>query len=120
MKRISRWLGPVVLALIAGCQSWRVADVTPASLIARKAPDAVRVERLAGGRLELARPEIRGDTLYGRSGGTLTAVALRDIASISVKQGSPGKSLLLALGLLGGALAVVFVAVGASLQGASM
>jgi hypothetical protein len=99
----SRGLALTVI-LLAGCHSWRVAAVTPEQLLAGH-PKVVRVERIAGGQIDLAMPEVRGDTLVGRVAAYTVAIPLREIRTISVKRTNIVKSLLLGITIAAAALA---------------
>jgi hypothetical protein len=96
-------------ALVRGCHSWHVVTVKPEQLIEVQHPKVVRVDLVAGRRIDVVMPAIRDDTLYGRVAAKTVAIPLHEVRAISVKRGSFGKSVALGFGILAGAL-VGFVA----------
>jgi hypothetical protein len=97
----------VSLALLAGCQTWRVAGPTPTEYLSKHSPDQILVLRADSSRLILLDPSLEGDTLRGfaQTGGR-PALPLSEVRSVSVRGTSWGKT----LGLVGAVGAGVAVA----------
>lgn len=95
-------------AQLAACTTWRLEQVAPADLIARDHPSRVRIDATDGSRQVFYRPEVRGDSLWGRKREAAAkadrVVALRDVTGVATRHTSAGKSALLVLGI--GATAV--------------
>jgi hypothetical protein len=111
--RTTRALTAVALASItvasAGCRSWQpspIERVSPATLANAK---AVRVTRLDGSTLEIAGPQLAGDSLVGSVGSPpqRAAVALRDVQRLEERRVDAGRTGGLTAAILLGALAVV-------------
>ncbi len=99
----------LVLALpLSGCKTWQVqAGATPAEFVAREHPDRVQITRADKTKLELFNPSVVGDSLKGHP----TELAIRpvviplaDITTLATRHFSLGKSGLLVLAVVGGAL----------------
>ncbi len=98
-------------AVITACQTWRVAELDPKSLVETKTPSEIRVTTPYGYRIEVAEPYVVGDSILGRKirrGGPAVAVALADVTRVETRRvniaGTVGVALLL------GAVAAVLVA----------
>jgi hypothetical protein len=94
--------------------SWQTAPSTPATLIASKRPELVRITRSDSSRLVLRNPAIQQDTLYGSlelaAGDTSqnrTAVPLAEITSVETRRSDPTKTTLLGTGVLVGTVAAL-------------
>ena len=74
-------------AQLAACSTYRVVSVTPADLIARDHPSRIRIEAADGSRHVYYRPEIRGDSLWGRkytnANPAYRVIALRDVTGVA-------------------------------------
>jgi hypothetical protein len=93
---------PLALALVAGCQSWRSSNVSPAATLGDKPPTEIRVTT-ASGRQTVHGPSIAGDSLIGATHGASTtagryAVPLQDVQRIEVRRVDAVKT----IALLGG------------------
>jgi hypothetical protein len=99
---------------LAGCSSWRVEQVSPAQLLSERGPVPVRIVRSDGSRLVLEQPKVSGDSLSGFSDGRRRAVPLRDVNSVATRHGDVGKSVLVGLGIVGGAFAIAAIGYAAS------
>ena len=99
---------------VAGCSSWRVEQAPPEQVLHQRTPTEVRVTRTDGSQLVLGRPRISGDSLTGFAGGALRGVLMTDIGAIATRHGNAGKSVLLGVGSLGGALVIGAIAASAS------
>jgi hypothetical protein len=101
-----------MLAGPIGCTSWRVESVPPAELLERDHPAAVRLQKVDGRREVLHRPELRGDSLWGRedsaSGKAGSPVAIADVTKVETSHISGGKTVALVLGI--GTVVVVALA----------
>ncbi len=114
LARITRLL---LVSFVSACTSWQVGSPTPAQLVEREHPNAVRVTRTDGTTLTLSAPAVRGDSLVGtvgvglaRDDGVSTAsVALADVRQLEVRRADTGKTLLAIVGVGGTFLVVYFV-----------
>src|SRR5207237_9346994 len=61
------WAVILMAGQIGGCTAWRLETVSPAEVIARDKPSVVRVEYADEQQEVLYQPEVRGDSLSGRS-----------------------------------------------------
>jgi hypothetical protein len=83
-------LAALSLSSLAGCSTWRVAQVSPAQAIAAH-PDRVLLEMRDGSVHQLAAPKVEGDSLTGVVAGSAPAgaplvreaYALTDVARIA-------------------------------------
>ena len=108
----------VVAALLSGCTSWRVETPSPAEIVGNGHPKAIRVEQRDGRSETWYHPEVRGDSLIGRSTWDARAadraVALVDVRRIATRHVNAAGT----TGLLLGIGAVVGIIVGlSSIQG---
>lgn len=108
MPRSKLW-SVVVLALpLSGCKSWHVeTGVSPAEYVAKEHPEHIQVRKADKTTLELYSPSIVGDSIKGHP--TELAIKpvtlpLSEVASVATRHFSVGKSALLVLGVVGGAL----------------
>ena len=111
---------PLALALLAGCQSWKSSNVSPAATLGDKPPTEIRVTT-ASGRQTVHGPSIVGDSLVGATHGSPStagryAVALQDVQRIEVRRTDAVKT----IALLGGvALTTAVIAAAASSDNSS-
>lgn len=116
-RRVSALLIPLV---IAGCTTWRVAQVEPRTLVAQVHPPLVRVVTRAGDRVEIADPYIAKDSILGRvsswekpTGPPVEpwqmnrGVALADVARIETGEAHPIGPLVLGVAGIGLVLLIV-------------
>src|SRR5256885_10543965 len=98
------WAVILVAGQIGGCTAWRLETVSPAEVIAREKPSVVRVQYEDEQHEVLYQPEVRGDSLLGRSeqGGRQAArtVALPDVTRIATLHARGGRTTGLVLGLV--------------------
>jgi hypothetical protein len=115
------WAVILMAGQMAGCTAWRLETVSPAEVIAREQPGVVRVQYADEQHEVLYQPEVRGDSLLGRSEPDARqadrALALADVTSIATRHVSGGRTTGLVLGLVGvGAVVGSLIAI-ASMQG---
>ncbi len=107
------WAVMLMAGQIGGCTGWRLETVSPAEVIARDKPSVVRVQYEDEQHEVLYQPEVRGDSLVGRSEpGAREAdrtVALADVTSVATRHVSGGRTTGLVLGLVGIGAVVGFV-----------
>lgn len=116
---------PLLLALLGACVTWKPTTTPLPALLAREPPDRVRLSVAHGRTLELRYPRIAGDSVVEGPGPEVTdarrekaspskatgqrAVALGDVASVSIRRTNVMGTLgLLALGVAGTIL-VIFI-----------
>lgn len=111
----------MLLCLCAGCATWQVESASPQRLITDERPRSVLVTLKDSSQVLIADPVVRRDSIAGvirlHSAGELgppfqdprVAVALGDVASVSVAKVDTGRTLMLfiPIGILIGVLAVV-------------
>src|SRR2546429_5201950 len=89
---------------IGGCTAWRLETVSPAEVIVDK-PSVIRVQYANEQQEVLYQPEVRGDSLLGRSEPDARqadrAMALADVTSVATRHVSGGRKTGLVLGLVG-------------------
>ena len=90
----------VLLGQLNACTSWRVQSVTPGQLFARGTPKEVRVQRPDATRMVLKRPQLVGDSLFGRTDGKTAAVYVRDVSEIAVRRPNALKTVGLIVGIV--------------------
>ena len=108
MPRSLLWSALVLALPLSGCKSWRVeTGVSPAEFVAREHPERIQVRKLDKTTLELFNASVVGDSLKGLP----TELAIRpitipvsDVAAVATRHFSLGKSALLVLAVVGGAL----------------
>ena len=106
---------------IGGCTAWRLETVSPAEVIARAKPSVVRVQYADAEPEVLYQPEVRGDSLLGRSEPDARqadrSIALADVTSVATRHVSEGRTTGLVLGLVGIGAVVGSVIAIANMQG---
>jgi hypothetical protein len=111
------WLFPVFS--LSGCMSWRAEPTSPATLLATRKPDIVRVVRTDSSRVILREPTVENDSLFGTEVSTADyaqgqgprAIPLAEVAAIQTRQSDPTKNVLLGAGILiGTAASMCFLA----------
>lgn len=108
MPRTLLWSALVLVLPLSGCKSWRVeTGATPAEFVAKEHPERIQVRRGDKTTLELYTPSVVGDSLKGLP----TELAIRpvtiplsEIASVATRHFSVGRSALLVVAVVGGAL----------------
>ncbi len=113
----------LLLALQAGCSTWRVQPVAPAEVLAEQPHKRVRLTLVDGGRVEIHCPRLVSDSVIGVRSDTTgcravapaaaresVAVALSQVDSVALRKPSAGRSIGLFFGVILGVL-VVFAAV---------
>ena len=111
-----------LLALQAGCSSWRVQPVAPAALLAEQPPSRVRLTLTDSSRVELHCPRLVNDTVIGVRHVTTACTAAKPVPasdslsvplarvdSVAVRKGDVGKSIGLFFGIIGGVVVVFSV-----------
>ncbi len=88
-------LTALVVTLLPACYAWAPTDVSPRQLLPAEHPEALRLTLKDGSRVELAKPEIAGDSILGTAGqqhdhfmeidSTVTK-PLDDIVAVEVKR----------------------------------
>ena len=125
MSQLRSWKQGCALILMAGqiggCTAWRLETVSPAEVIAREQPSVVRVQYADEQDEVLYQPEVRGDSLLGRSEPDARradrTVAPADVTSIATRHVSGGRTTGLVLGIVGvGAIVGSLIAIG-NMQG---
>jgi len=77
----------LVTCLIAcGCSTWKPQGLTPHAVIEREQPERLRVVSTRGGRFELARPRVEGDSLAGTIDSTRVTIAMMDVDYVAVQR----------------------------------
>lgn len=116
-------LAVLLLALHAGCSSWRVQPAAPAEVLAEQPHKRVRLTLVDSGRVEIHCPRLANDSVIGVRSDTTgcraiapaaardsVAVALSQVDSVAVRKADVGKSIGLFFGVIAGVL-VIFTAV---------
>lgn len=107
MSSLSRPLVQGVLAGIlvcqsTGCNGWHtIPEVGATALVEQRRPDRVRLRLRSGEQLVLQHPAVAGDTLVGVVHRDTVRIAGRDVTSVAVRRFSPGRTVLLTLGIAG-------------------
>ena len=108
MPRSLLWSVLVLALPLSGCKSWRVETaVSPAEFVAKEHPERIQVRRTDKTTLELFNPSVVGDSLKGLPTELAirpVTVPLSDVTSVATRHFSLGKSALLVLAVVGGAL----------------
>lgn len=108
MPRNLLWSALVLALPLSGCKTWRVeTGVPPAEFVAREHPERIQVRRSDKTTLELHTPTVVGDSLRGFP--TELAIKpvtlpLTEVASVATRHFSVGKTGLMVLAVVGGAL----------------
>ena len=104
-----------------GCASWKKQAATPEALLARNdPPPRMRLVLLDGSRIDIKKPAVRGDSLFGILKRTIVyddrwdetrtsegGVSLADIRSVEIRKADTGKTLLLVAAGIGATVLVV-------------
>jgi hypothetical protein len=103
-----------VLLQASGCSSWHAeSGANAAAVIANNPPSRVRLQLHTGQRLELRHPVLDRDTLIGFVGDDSARTAIADIATVSRRRFSAGRTAArvgLSLGVLFGLAALACAA----------
>ena len=108
MPRPLLWSVLLLALPLSGCKTWRVqTGATPAEFVAKEHPDRIQVRRSDKTTQELFTPSVVGDSLKGMP--TELAIKpimipLSEITSVATRHFSLGRSGLLVLAVVGGAL----------------
>jgi CheY-like chemotaxis protein len=94
----------LLITYLPACQTWRAEKAVPQELIESSHEKEIRVVRLDGTKQVLHNARIRADTLWGTM--PEPRIALADVQAVETQHSSPGKSLLLAGGLITGTILV--------------
>jgi len=108
MYRPMLWSALVLALPLSGCKSWRIeTGASPAEFVAKEHPDRIQVRRTDKSTLELFTPTVVGDSLKGMPTELAirpVMVPLNDVASVATRHFSLGRTGLLVLAVVGGAL----------------
>ena len=108
MPRSLLWSALVLALPLSGCKSWRVeTSVSPAEFVAKEHPERIQVRRTDKTTMDLFNPTVVGDSLKGLPTELAirpVTVPLSDVASVATRHFSLGKSALLVVAVVGGAL----------------
>ena len=109
-----RLVAALLLLATTGCQTWVPSTMSPSNLVTSEAPSSVRVTRTDGDVLTIREPVIRNDSIVSAAEDQIEPVGVptRDATSVEVRRLNPGKSLLLAAGVVAIALGWTTVATG--------
>lgn len=103
-----RLAGSLLLLGMAGCARWQPQGLTPSAVIERNHPDRIRVTRRDSSHVDLRAPAIEGDSILGLTSQGEGAVALSDIAYLSLKGGNrAGVAALAGVGVAAGVMALL-------------
>lgn len=97
----------LVIAALSGCQGWQVQNVAPAEYIQREQPDRVQLIRTDETKAELFSPQLLGDSLRGLPSEKAIrpiTIPLEEVSKVAVRKFSIGKTALLVLAVVGGAI----------------
>ncbi len=103
---------PIACALLvwylAACTTWHVQKAgSPPQIISAQQPTAVRLTQANGSHVVVEEPRVVGDdSLAGVSHGRPFKVAVSDVRQVAIKEVDAGRTIGLALGLVGLALFV--------------
>lgn len=91
-SRPHRIVAALALVGVAACASkqWQVLPASPDSLGAWA--DVVRLTLNDGTRLVVTSPQVRNDSVFGRSGGGRVALPLSQVSRVAVEEPNPDKS----------------------------
>jgi hypothetical protein len=124
-QTISVGLSALMLAsTLEGCTAWHSRPLEPAMFTAEKPPSEVRVTLVGGRRITLGSPALSGDSLIGveynayqpSNPPARVALPLAEVSEVAVRQGAPGRTTLLVLGI---GVGVLLVAASAAYSGSS-
>jgi hypothetical protein len=102
-----------VLALGAGCSTWRPQGLAPEAILAREQPSQMRIAGGPEGPVVFRHARVEGDSLVGEVRHARTAIALDDVTRVEVRRHDPTAARILA------PLVVVVATVGAIFVGAA-
>ena len=95
-------------AALAGCATWRPQGLTPTAVIQQDRPRVVRVTRADSTRVVLDSPRIQGDSILGVNHGQENAVALADVAYVSLRRANTAAgAALVGVGVAAGVVALM-------------
>ncbi len=105
-----RSIAALLLALLAGCQSWHATTVNPRTLLPEEQPSYVRLTLTDGTIVTIKNPIVRNDSIVSAEaaeaaqlGGLRSeSVALGDVQSVEVERFSTAKTIGLAVVIVGG------------------
>jgi hypothetical protein len=101
----------VLAGYLTACTSWRVQSLSPQQVLTAEQPTEIQVMmRSDSTRVVLTQPEVSGDSLVGLTEDGRLSIPLADIASVALREGAPGKTVGLMLGLMALAAAAIEVA----------
>jgi len=85
-------------AIVAGCMTWQPADPGQLEVTPRELPPKVRITRADGGRVELEKAELNGDSIVGFVPGFVSCdarigVPMGDVQSMEAWRTRPGVAL---------------------------
>jgi len=122
-QTISVGLSALMLAsTLEGCTAWHSRPLEPAMFTAEKPPSELRVTLVDGRRITLRAPVLSGDSLIGVEYTDRVALPLAEVGEVAVRQGAPGRTTLLVVGigvgvlLVAGAIAAATVSQGVGLS----
>jgi hypothetical protein len=102
----------LLLAYLPACHSWRTETVTPQAVIEAKHPEQIRIIRADGKKQVLHQPAVVADTLRGTA--REPAIPVSDVQALQTRHGDTGRSILLGLGIVVGAMVAAGIACGAT------
>jgi hypothetical protein len=106
-QTISVGLSALMLAsTLEGCTAWHSRPLEPAMFTAEKPPSELRVTLVDGRRITLRAPVLSGDSLIGVEYTDRVALPLAAVTEVEVRQGAPGRTTLLVVGIGVGVLLV--------------
>jgi len=98
-----RPIAVLLLALLAGCQSWHPTTVSARALVPEERPSSVRLTLTDGVIVTVKDPTLRNDSIVSAAADG-ESVALADVQSLEVERFSPIKSIGLAVLIVVGSL----------------
>lgn len=103
VPRSRRFVAALLAALLAGCQTWQPATVSPGALISEEAPSSVRITRMDGEIVTIKGPIIRNDSILSAEEGLggVVGVPTQDIRSLEVRRLDTRKTLLFVAAAVG-------------------
>jgi len=95
-------LAGILVCQSTGCTGWHtVPEAGAAALVEQRHPDRVRLRLRSGEQLVLQDPAAAGDTILGVVHRDTARIADGDVTSVAVRRFSPGRTVLLTLGIAG-------------------
>ena len=102
----------LLLCQLLACKNWQTQEVSPEQVITEQQPDQIRVTLTDGTQRFLAEPRLSGDTLIGHDGDQSVSLPLVEVEHIAVlKTDAKATTIVVVLGVVGVALAVVAIVV---------